>query len=126
MRRISIAVLMLLIAGVICGCEIFTVNSSTVNYTEELDAISFLSEQENFEKATENSEDLLESWKKTTKHLDKYLYHDYIDDITLQMSALPVYTKSEDNSAIKAQIAEIKTQLTSLKESELPYIHNIL
>lgn len=126
MNRIFIAVLMLLLAGIICGCEIFAVSTEAVKYSEELNNISFLSKQENFEEANNVSEDLLRKWKNTTKHFDKYLYHDYIDDITRQMSALPVFTKNKDLSAIEAQIEEIKIQLTSLKESELPYLHNIL
>lgn len=126
MNRISIAVLMLLIAGVICGCEIFTVNNNAKIYTEELDKISYLSENENYQGAEELSKDILGRWKEISKHLDKYLYHDYIDNITEGISTLPVYTKNKDTSAVKAQIEEIKIQLTSLKESELPYLHNIL
>ena len=72
------------------------------------------------------SHNVLNSWKTATKHLDKYLYHDYIDNITRQMASLPVYAENKDKIAIKAQIEDIKIQLTSLKESELPYLHNIL
>lgn len=126
MTRISIAVLMLLLAGIICGCEIFAVNTDAVKFSKELDNVSFLSKMEEFDKANELSQKVLEDWKKTTKHFDKYLYHDYIDDITRQMATLPVFTKNKDISAIESQIEEIKIQLTSLKESELPYLHNIL
>ena len=126
MNRITTAVLMLILAGIICGCEIFAVNSSAVNYIDELDNIKFLSEQGEFGNATVLSEELIKNWKTKTKYLDKYLYHDYIDDITRQMAALPVLTENKDKTAVKSQIEEIKIQLTSLKESELPYLHNIL
>ena len=126
MNRITIAVLMLLLAGIICGCEIFTVNSNATLYSKELDNILRLSKEEDFDKAYELSQNLVKRWKVTIKHFDKYLYHDYIDDITKQMASLPVFTKNKDVSAIEAQIEEIKIQLTSLKESELPYLHNIL
>ena len=126
MNRITTAVLMLILAGIICGFEIFAVNSSAVNYIDELDSIKFLSEQGEFGNATVLSEELIKNWKTKTKYLDKYLYHDYIDDITRQMAALPVLTENKDKTAVKSQIEEIKIQLTSLKESELPYLHNIL
>jgi len=117
---------MILIAGFICGTEIFTVKSNANKYTEELNQVSLLMSEERFDEASELSRDILKSWTISAKHLDKYLYHDYIDDITEEMSSLPVNSKSKDKSAVRAQIEQIKIQLTSLKESELPYMHNIL
>lgn len=126
MNRIGIAVVMLLIAGFICGCEILTVNGNAENYTEELNNISELMNNESFDEAKELSEKVLANWRITAKHLDKYLYHDYIDSITEEIATLPVYAKAEDKSAVKSQVEQIKIQLASLKESELPYMHNIL
>lgn len=126
MNRIIIAIVMLLIAGLICGCEIYSVNGNAKTFIKELDNIGDLLSLEKFDEAGNLSENTLKSWKSVTEHLDKYLYHDYIDSITQGMSSLPVYIKSSDACGAKAQIEEIKIQLTSLKESELPYIHNIL
>lgn len=126
MNRICIALVMLLISGIICGCEIFTVNGKAQNFTEELNSISELMNEENFEEAKELSQKLLTDWKKTSKHLDKYLYHDYVDNITEGIATLPVYTSAKDKSAVKSQVEQIKIKLASLKESELPYVHNIL
>lgn len=126
MNRIIIAIVMLLIAGLICGCEIYAVNGNAKVFIKELDNIGDLLSHEKFDEAANLSENTLKSWKSVTEHLDKYLYHDYIDSITQGMSSLPVYIKSSDACGAKAQIEEIKIQLTSLKESELPYVHNIL
>ncbi len=126
MNRIGIAIAMVVIAGLICGCEIFTVNKSTSDYTSELENVNRLMNEEKFDNAGVLSAELLESWKKAARHLDKYLYHDYIDDITESIATLPVYANNKDKIAVKAQIESIKIQLTSLKESELPYLHNIL
>lgn len=126
MKRICIALVMLIISGVICGCEVFTVNGNAESYTAELGSITELINEEKFEKAEEKSEKVLASWKETARHLDKYLYHDYVDNITEEMATLPILLKDRDKTAVEAQIAEIKIQLASLKESELPYMHNIL
>ncbi len=126
MNRFSVAVAMILLAGIICGCELFTVNSKVDNYTKELNRVSSLMGEERFDEATELSEDILKNWTKAAKNLDKYLYHDYIDDITEEMATLPVHSKNKDKWAVNAQVEQIKIQLTSLKESELPYMHNIL
>lgn len=126
MNRIGIAVVMVIIAGIICGCEVYTVRDSATDYSLKLDEIGRLMNEEEFEYAGELATQLLINWKDTLKHLDKYLYHDYIDEVTEGLAVLPVYAESKDNIAVKAQIEDIKIQLTSLKESELPYLHNIL
>lgn len=126
MSRFIIAISMLIIAGIICGCELYMVNSSAQNFTDNLNTISQLMEEEKFEVAFEASKKTLDNWEKTSKNLDKYLYHDYIDNITEQMATLPVYAKIKDKNALDVQVAQIKKQLTSLKKSELPYIYNIL
>lgn len=126
MKRIGIALVMLIISGIVSGCEVFTVNSNVDTYSAKLDSISKIADEENYDKAKELSEEVLVSWQKVAKHLDKYLYHDYIDNITEEIATLPVYANAKDKTAVEAQVAEIKIQLTSLKESELPYMHNIL
>lgn len=126
MNRLWIAIVMLIFAGIFSGCELYAVNSSTENYTSELENISKLMNEENFEEAATLSEMLLRKWRETAKHLDKYLYHDYVDEITEEIAALPVLARSEDNEATLSQVEQIKIQLASLKESELPYMHNVL
>lgn len=126
MNRFAIAVTMILIAGIICGCELFTVNTIVDNSKNSLDKVVTLIEEENYNEASELSEKILKDWSKTARQLDKYLYHDYIDNITEEIATLPIYAKTKDKTAVNAQVAEIKIQLTSLKESELPYMHNIL
>lgn len=126
MKRCTIAILMLLIAGVFCYSEIYHVKSNAEAYMKELETMQTLLKSSDFNEASLLGKNILKSWEKTSKHLDKYLYHDYIDDITKNMSSLPVYSENQDAIAVNSQIEEIKIQLTSLKESELPYFHNIL
>ena len=126
MKRCTIAILMLLIAGVFCYSEIYHVKSTAEAYMKELETMQTLLKSSDFNEASLLGKNILKSWEKTSKHLDKYLYHDYIDDITKNMSSLPVYSENQDAIAVNSQIEEIKIQLTSLKESELPYFHNIL
>ena len=117
---------MLLIAGIFCWSEIHHVKTNAESYIKELETVQRLIKSEDFSEATLLSENILTKWDKSSKHMDKYLYHDYIDDITKNMATLPIYSKTQDKIAVNSQIEEIKIQLTSLKESELPYFHNIL
>lgn len=126
MKRFTIAILMLVIAGIFCWCEIHHVNTNAESYTNRLETVQRLMKSKDFGEASLLSENILLSWEKASRQMDKYLYHDYIDDITRNMALLPIHTKSGDITAVNSQIESIKIQLTSLKESELPYFHNIL
>ena len=117
---------MLLIAGVFCWAEINHVKTNSERFTKELEAVQRLVKSEDFDEAALLSENILKNWNEASRHMDKYLYHDYIDDVTKNLATLPIYSKKHDETAVNAQIEEIKIQLTSLKESELPYFHNIL
>lgn len=126
MKRITIAVVLLIVSIGLCVCEIKTINMSVDVYSDNLNAISDLIDESRLEDAAMLSADTISNWKKTSAKLDKYLYHDYVDGITLSMVNLPVYIKSGSIEAANTAIQSIKIQLASLKESELPYIHNIL
>ena len=126
MNKIGIAIAMFLIAGSICWFEIFTVKNDVDAYNLELEKVCQLMNEDDFNKASELSSSILSKWKQESKRLDKYLYHDYIDEITQTIATLPVYADNQDKVSVKAQVEDIKIQLTSLKESELPYFHNIL
>ena len=126
MKRIYIALAMLIISGVICGLEMYEVRKNAESYISGLDEVKALTAESNYTDARILSEELLKSWKESSKKFDIYLYHDYIDNITENMSLLPVYADNENNEAALGVVENIKIQLTSLIESELPYIHNIL
>ena len=126
MKRCTIAILMLLIAGIFCWSEIHHVKTNSEGYMKELETVQRLMKSEDFDEASLLSQNILTNWNKSSRHMDKYLYHDYIDDITINMATLPIYSKNQDKIAVNSQIEALKIQLTSLKESELPYFHNIL
>ena len=125
MKRIITATSLFLVALIICLCEFKTVGV-TESYKEALDKIITLSSKGEFEKAHKLSRDINNRWQKTQKELNKYLYHDYVDSITLELNSLTVYTQSKDSESIITISDSAKIKLASLKESELPYIYNIL
>lgn len=125
MKRIITATSLFLVALIICLYEFKTVGV-TESYKEALDKIITLSSKGEFEKAHKLSLDINNRWQKTQKELNKYLYHDYVDSITLELNSLTVYTQSKDSESIIAISDSAKIKLASLKESELPYIYNIL
>lgn len=125
MKRFVIAVAMLLFAVLICVCE-FKVVEVTDTYVNTLEKIENFCKRAEFQDAYNLSLQINEKWQQTRKTLNKYLYHDYIDNISVNLSSLPIHTKGEDPESVSKTVEEIKIQLASLKESELPYMHNIL
>jgi|GEM_PF-4671346 len=125
MKRFVIAVTMLLFAVLICVCE-FKAVEVTDTYVNTLEKIENFCKSGEYQDAYNLSLQINENWQQTRKILNKYLYHDYIDNISVNLSSLPIHTKGEDPESVSKTVEEIKIQLASLKESELPYMHNIL
>ena len=107
MNKIGIALAMFLIAGSICWFEIFTVKNDVDAYNLELEKVCQLMNEDDFNKASELSSSILSKWKQESKRLDKYLYHDYIDELTQTIATLPVYADNQDKVSVKAQVEDL-------------------
>lgn len=126
MKRIYIALALFFTASALCGYEMNTIKSITVDYCIMLDEIADTVENGDTTEAEIMSETMLKNWERESKELDKFLYHDYVDNITVSLSEVPLYVKSASIDETRSHIQAIKIQLASLKESELPYMHNII
>ena len=125
MNRLYIAIALLVVASGLCGYEMMTIKQITDDYCNILNTISDTAEIKGRNEALRLSENMLESWEKKSKELDKFVYHDYVDNISVSLSDVPLYVKSADIEETRSYIQAIKIQLASLNESELPYMHNI-
>ena len=65
-------------------------------------------------------------WQKNLIIFDILLIHDYVDEISVNLSAMRSYVATQSNDNYLAESAGIKKQLTSVKDSELVKIENIL
>ena len=65
-------------------------------------------------------------WQKNLSIFDILLIHDYVDEISVNLSAMRSYVATQSNDNYLAESAGIKKQLTSVKDSELVKIENIL
>ena len=54
------------------------------------------------------------------------LYHDYVDAITINIDKLSIYISDEDDVGFFTTCREIKAQIKSLRESEIPNLENII
>ena len=126
MKRIYIAVILLIITAGICSYEFLFVSSSVDNYTKEIKNIERAYSQSDFEKAGKLTQKIKSDWLGTVSPMDTLLYHDYVDSISNNISKLSVYINQKDTSAFYCTCAELKNQLNSLKNSEIPNLENIV
>lgn len=126
MKRLYIAITLLLAASSICAFQISTIRDTTDKFCGILDDIAMICASGNKPLADKLAKDMLIKWDTESQELDKFVYHDYVDNITIALSEIPLYIKIGSNEETKSYINGIKIQLASLSESELPYIHNII
>lgn len=126
MKRIYIAIALLIITSAVCTYEYIFVSKSTEEYIVKVDRIEREYTKDNRSGAIKLSEELYNQWSHTVASMDKLLYHDYVDDISNNMSKLNIYISNRDTTEFYATCRELKNQLQSLKDSEIPKPENIV
>lgn len=127
MKRIWIALTLLILSGVLCFFEYRIVDDSRHEFEMRIDEIYSFAEDNENKKAVKSCEELSKEWDKRLKVTDMFLNHDIMDSISCELSALKCYLESEDGKTdFYATAEKIKKQLKSLRDSELPYAENII
>ncbi|MBQ8057259.1 MAG: DUF4363 family protein [Ruminococcus sp.] len=126
MKRIWVALALLLICGVISATEYITVDKSCDYYTQLIDkADKYISSRE-FKKASELIESTQYSWEKSKKTLNIFLIHKEADNITESLAKLRECAEEKNKDTFTSVSKKTKRQLLRLKQSELPDLENIL
>ncbi len=126
MKRIYIALILLILTVFICFVEFVYISSSASKITDKIEDV-YKSYKEGYKESslryaleTEND------WQNKVKKIDMLLYHDYVDDITRNIVNLKTYITEEDAVGLYSTCNEILTQINSLKNSEFPTAENII
>ncbi len=107
--------------------EMFYVTNRIDELNEEIVSADNLVKSENYDGAKDVLAAAESKWQKESKHFfDILLIHDYVDEISVNLSAMRSYVATQSNDNYFAESAGIKKQLTSIKDSELVKIENIL
>ncbi len=125
MKRIYIAIVLLLISASVCFSEYTLVKNTSEHYIQKLEYIEKeykLDKTKALKLCNEFSKELDES----ASPMDAFLFHDYIDDIRVNAHKLQILLKDDNTSMFKTTCEELKIQLTSLKNSEVPILENII
>ncbi len=126
MKRIYIALALLIIAVTVGIFEMFYVTNKIDELNEEIISADNLVKSENYEGAKDVLASAESKWQKNLSIFDILLIHDYVDEISVNLSSMRSYVATQSNENYLAESEGIKKQLTSIKDSELVQIENIL
>ncbi len=126
MKRIYIAVIFLLFAAVISGIELGYVSAKTDLIVSKIEESNELMVKKDYKKAIELCKNIEKEWDESAESINMLLIHDYVDSIGINISKMRSYAENSSTDLYFAASAGVKKELTSLKESEFPYIENLL
>ena len=80
----------------------------------------------NFEAGSDKIMHIIDFWAIQSKKLNMLLYHEQINDVTVQLKNLNVYAAAENLEEIFAACAKLSALLDQIRKMEHPYLENIL
>ena len=123
MKRIYISLAFFILSIATGIFEMFYVTNRIDELNEEIVSADNLVKSENYDGAKDVLAAAESKWQKNLSIFD---IHDYVDEISVNLSAMRSYVATQSNDNYFAESAGIKKQLTSIKDSELVQIENIL
>ncbi len=126
MKRVKIALILLLITGIVCSCEFLYITKCADSITEKIEKVSEYYENGDTDYALILASAANEEWKQNEKYIDMLLYHDYVDEISAEIASFEIYIANEDLVALLSACNKAVVRLESLKKSEFPYAENII
>ena len=110
----------------ICSFEFIFVSKRSQDYIDKVTEIEIQYRLSENERALILAENMNTEWSRTVSPMDSLLYHDYVDKISNNISKLKILILQQDSSSLYTTCTEIKNQLSSLKNSEIPNFENIV
>lgn len=126
MKRIYIALLFFLIVGLLSAVELGYVTANADLYISKIELTDKKIYKNDFESALEICTELEIKWDESAKKIDVMLNHDNIDSISECLNKMTSYIQNGSIDMYFAESNKAKKELASIKESEYPYIENIL
>lgn len=126
MKRIIISIILFTLCVTGSLIELFCVGNSVDNYLSEIDAIDHLMMKDDFSAASQKCSELEDKWGDTLKSIDIVLIHDYVDQISINISQMSAYIDNLSPDMYFASSEAAKKALESVKDSEYPFLENLL
>ena len=126
MKRIIIAISIIVITLSLSLGEYITIKNNLEKYTKKLQICEdYISDNElkSMEAEIKNTE---KEWQKSENFLNFFINHNEVDRIKENFQNLCFYAEINDTKAFVELCENTKRQLLSIKERQLPYLKNIV
>lgn len=125
MKRIIIAISVLVIAFSISFTGYFLVDNSCKKLENHLTDICNVAQDKNIEKSVEMSENTVEIWEDVHDTIESFIRHEETDKLEELIKSLPVYAKQGNMERLEQQADLAIDELHHLIRNEKPLISNI-
>lgn len=125
MKRIWIAVIILVLVTSLCVWEINAVDVITNNLMSSLELAQSKIDEED-EEIIQFVDELNEKWRDDEKLLSVFIPHQRLEAIAQSFSEMSVNAKCDEKSDFLSESEKLKVNLEHLKETELVKLQNIL
>lgn len=126
MKRIIIALVLILICLAASMTEVFFISRNVTAYCDDIEQIDTSMRKDDFEQALNLCTDMNDRWNKIAWKVDALLIHDYVDGVGLSLAQMQRYIENGSLDLYFAESEKAKRALASLKDSEYPTTENIL
>lgn len=124
-KLLTVSILIALVLGA-CAYEMITIDNVFKNSCEIIDEITDLERQNKKDKLIESSDRLCQLWDNKIPILSIFIQHEMIDEIEQSVAIIKNSIEQDDKDTFQTEITRVAIQIQSLRDTEFPYIENIL
>lgn len=122
---VSLAIILAAIIGLSFWTS-YSLQASTEEVTQKIDRVMVEIQNEQWETAVKQTNDLEKSWTKAAKWWPIFLDHQEIDNIEFSLSKAKEYVFSHNAALSRGQLSELRLMLKHIPEKEAFNLENIL
>lgn len=125
MKRIGVAVVLLIISIALCIYEQYTVEETYKEATALIDAALAEAEQGDYNKTAEALNELGEYWNRKYKSLKVMIDHGSIDEVSVIINSFDDIADDADSDTVKENLITAKNQIKSIRDNQRITFGNI-
>ena len=125
MKRIIIAISVIVIAFIISFTGYFLVDNACKKLENHLTDICTVAQDKNTEKSVQMSEDAVKMWEDVHDTIESFIRHEETDKLEELIKSLPVYAQQGNMERLEQQADLAIEELHHLIRNEKPLISNI-
>ena len=124
-KLLTVSILIALVLGA-CAYEMITIDNVFKDSCEIIDSMSDLERQNKKDELLEASDKLYQLWGEKMPILSMFVQHEIVDEIEQSIAIIKSSVEQDDSDTFQTEITRAAIQIQSLRDTEFPYIENIL